>query len=152
MYAMIITSIVSDVYDNIINISLSRSALSVRRRTNIVIRLRVLTRRQNALLAVYWQISRTSGRICRSDRSESVIINNCPILMLRAGSPSGRRYLQPTRRHCQLIIYIVTRTLHKVAYCSEWISLEPRKVEHGSFLQNNRKLIRTKRTSFYWSI
>ena len=41
MYAMIITSIVSDVYDNIINISLSRSALSVRRRTNIVIRLRV---------------------------------------------------------------------------------------------------------------
>lgn len=48
----------------------------------------LVTRRRNALLAAYWQISRTSERISADLAGlESVIINNCPISMLRAGSP-----------------------------------------------------------------
>lgn len=84
MYAMIITSIVSDVYDNIINISLSRGALSVRRRTNIVIRLRL----RGGETHYSPRIDKSAERPdVSADLAglESVIINNCPISRCAAG-------------------------------------------------------------------
>lgn len=86
--AMIITSIISDVYDNIINISLSRGALSVCKRTN----------RNQASAAKTHYSPRIDKSAERPDVSadltglESIIINNCPISMLRAISLSGVTY------------------------------------------------------------
>lgn len=86
MYALIITSITSDVYDNIINISLSRGALSARKRTNIVIRLRGGETHYSPRIDKSAERPNVSADL---SGLESVIINNCPILMLRASSVFG---------------------------------------------------------------
>lgn len=139
IYTMITTSIMFDVYDNIINISLSRGALLVRRRTNIVIRPRPRGCETHYSPRIDKSAKRPDVSVDLTGL-ESVIINNCPI----GRGPVclySRRYLQPAERHYRLINrYCYAKSSMN---CRNWIAVlktELRKVEHTTVFFNQSKI------------